>query len=73
MTALWTFVSTSPATDRSPEEVGAEVQRESGFSRVAAGSLEEMKTEAEELSVGFLLDASLLYKETCPELSRFFM
>ncbi|XP_071396873.1 UPF0711 protein C18orf21 homolog isoform X2 [Centroberyx affinis] len=32
-----------------------------------------MKTYYEEKSVNFLLDASLLYKERCPELSRFLM
>ncbi|XP_041811819.1 UPF0711 protein C18orf21 homolog [Chelmon rostratus] len=33
----------------------------------------EMKTPPEEKSVNFLLGASLLYRETCPELSRFLM
>ncbi|XP_068432474.1 UPF0711 protein C18orf21 homolog isoform X2 [Clinocottus analis] len=32
-----------------------------------------MKTIFEGKSVSFLLDASLLYKDTCPELSRFFL
>ncbi|XP_076610942.1 UPF0711 protein C18orf21 homolog isoform X1 [Chaetodon auriga] len=32
-----------------------------------------MKTPPEETSANFLLDASLLYKETCPELSRFLL
>ncbi|XP_039978713.1 UPF0711 protein C18orf21 homolog [Xiphias gladius] len=32
-----------------------------------------MKTPPDGTSVSFLFDASLLYKETCPELSRFFL
>ncbi|XP_040909343.1 UPF0711 protein C18orf21 homolog [Toxotes jaculatrix] len=32
-----------------------------------------MKTHHDEKSATFLLNASLLYKETCPELSRFFL
>ncbi|XP_056256041.1 UPF0711 protein C18orf21 homolog isoform X1 [Seriola aureovittata] len=32
-----------------------------------------MKTTTDAKSTNFLLDASLLYKETCPELSRFFL
>ncbi|XP_034561499.1 UPF0711 protein C18orf21 homolog [Notolabrus celidotus] len=32
-----------------------------------------MKTPVEEKAAKFLLEASLLYKETCPELSRFLM
>ncbi|XP_035476779.1 UPF0711 protein C18orf21 homolog [Scophthalmus maximus] len=32
-----------------------------------------MKTLLSETSANFLVDASLLYKETCPELSRFFL
>ncbi|AWP21785.1 putative UPF0711 protein C18orf21 -like [Scophthalmus maximus] len=33
----------------------------------------KMKTLLSETSANFLVDASLLYKETCPELSRFFL
>lgn len=46
----------------------------SGVWGVAAGlSLEMSYTASKKTSANFLIDASLLYKDTCPELSRFLL
>nr|XP_020462605.1 UPF0711 protein C18orf21 homolog [Monopterus albus] len=49
------------------------MQRSSTFPDVAPGFALKMNISPEENPVSFMLHASLLYKEACPELSRFFL